>query len=46
MDLSCIGFTGGADANVRAELAALPAVAAVELASDGDGLIVFPRGGR
>lgn len=37
---------GGADANVRAELAALPAVAAVEPAGDGDGLIVFPRGGR
>jgi ABC-2 type transport system ATP-binding protein len=37
---------GGADANVRAELAALPAVAAVEPAGDGGGLIVFARGGR
>jgi ABC-2 type transport system ATP-binding protein len=36
---------GGVDANVRAELAALPAVAAVEPAGNGDGLIVFPRGG-
>src|SRR5207249_1609070 len=38
----------GADANVRAELAALPGVAAVEPAGGaaGDGLIVFPRGGH
>jgi ABC-2 type transport system ATP-binding protein len=41
-----LGLAGGADANVRAELAALPAVAAVEPAGDGGGLIVFPRGGR
>ena len=39
-----LGIPGGADPNVRAELAALPAVAAVE--PDGDGLIVLPRGGR
>src|SRR6516225_506843 len=39
-----LGIAGGADPNVRAELAALPAVAAVE--PDGDGLIVLPRGGR
>jgi ABC-2 type transport system ATP-binding protein len=39
-----LGIAGGADANVRAELAALPGAAAVEPA--GDGLIVFPRGGH
>ena len=39
-----LGVAGGADANVRAELAALPGVAAVEQA--GDGLIVLPRGGH
>jgi ABC-2 type transport system ATP-binding protein len=39
-----LGIAGGADANVRAELAALPAVAAVE--PDGDGLVVLPRGGH
>jgi ABC-2 type transport system ATP-binding protein len=39
-----LGLAGGADANVRAELAALPGVAAVEQA--GDGLIVLPRGGH
>jgi gliding motility-associated transport system ATP-binding protein len=38
----------GADPNIRAELAALPGVAAVEPVRDaeGDGLIVFARGGR
>ena len=43
-----LGVAGGADANVRAELAALPGVAAVEpaCAAAGDGLIVLPRGGR
>jgi ABC-2 type transport system ATP-binding protein len=39
-----LGIAGGADANVRAELAALPGVAAVEPA--GEGLIVFPRAGH
>ena len=39
---------GGADGNFRAELAALPGVAAVEPVggSPGDGVIVFPRDGR
>jgi ABC-2 type transport system ATP-binding protein len=43
-----VGISGGADENVRAELAALRGVAAVEPVRDaaGDGLIVFPRGGR
>jgi len=43
-----LGIAGGADANVRAELAALPGVAAVEPVGGtaGDGLIVFPRGGH
>ena len=41
-----LGIAGGADSHIRAELAALPGVAAVEPAGDGDGLIVFPRGGR
>ena len=43
-----LGIAGGADANVRAELAALPGVAAVEPARGvaGDGLIVFPRDGH
>jgi ABC-2 type transport system ATP-binding protein len=48
-----LGVVGGADANVRAELAALPGVAAVEPAAgapDGGapdgGLIVFPHGGH
>jgi ABC-2 type transport system ATP-binding protein len=43
-----LGIAGGADANVRAEIAALPGVAAVEPAGGaaGDGLIVFPRGGH
>ena len=38
----------GADSNIRAELAALPGVAAVEPVSDatGDELIVLPRAGR
>ena len=42
-----LGIAGGADANVRAELAALPGVAAVEPAGSaaGDGLIVLPRDG-
>jgi len=43
-----LGIAGGADANVRAELAALPGVAAVEpgVGAAGDGLIVYPRGGH
>jgi len=43
-----LGITGGADANIRAEVAALPGVAAVEPAGSaaGDGLIAFPRGGH
>src|SRR5246500_1032518 len=43
-----LGVAGGADGNVRAELAALPGVAAVEPAGGaaGDGLIVLPRGGH
>jgi gliding motility-associated transport system ATP-binding protein len=43
-----LGIAGGADANVRAELAALPGVAAVEpgVGGAGDGLIVYPRGGH
>jgi ABC-2 type transport system ATP-binding protein len=43
-----LSIAGGADANVRAELAALPGVAAVEPVGGtaGDGLIVFPRGGH
>jgi ABC-2 type transport system ATP-binding protein len=41
-----LGIVGGADSHNRAELAALPGVAAVEPVGDGDGLIVFPRGGR
>ena len=43
-----LGIAGGADANIRAELAALPGVAAVEPAGGlaGDGLIVLPRGGH
>jgi ABC-2 type transport system ATP-binding protein len=42
-----LGIAGGADANVRAELAALSGVAAVEPAGGAaDGLIVFPRGGH
>src|SRR5207302_9315922 len=43
-----LGIAGGADANVRAELAALPGVAAVEPAGGAaaGGLIVLPRGGH
>src|SRR5205823_12273194 len=43
-----LGIAGGADANIRAEVAALPGVAAVEPAGSaaGDGLIAFPRGGH
>jgi ABC-2 type transport system ATP-binding protein len=43
-----LGTAGGADAHIRAELAALPGVAAVEPINDAEGeaLIVFPRGGR
>jgi gliding motility-associated transport system ATP-binding protein len=42
-----VGITG-ADSNIRAEVAALPGVAAVEPVSDamGDELIVLPRAGR
>ena len=42
-----LGIAGGVDSHVRAELAALPGVAAVEPVSDGegDGLIAFPRAG-
>jgi ABC-2 type transport system ATP-binding protein len=41
-------LAGGSDANVRAELTALPGVSAVEppAGAPGDGLIVFPRDGR
>jgi ABC-2 type transport system ATP-binding protein len=43
-----VSMVGGVDANMRAELAALPGVAMVEPVNDseGDGLIIFPRGGR
>jgi ABC-2 type transport system ATP-binding protein len=43
-----LGVSGGVTPNIRAELAALPAVAAAEPADDGEGeaLIVFPRDGR
>ena len=43
-----LGIAGSADGDVKAELAALPGVAAVEPVSGGagDGLIVFPRGGQ
>jgi len=43
-----VSMAGGVDPNIRAELAALPGVAAVEPVTDpdGDGLIIFPRGGR
>jgi ABC-2 type transport system ATP-binding protein len=43
-----LGIASGADANIRAELAALPGVASVEPIRDaeGDGLMVFARGGR
>jgi ABC-2 type transport system ATP-binding protein len=39
-----LGFAGGADGNVKAELAALAGVAGVDAA--GDGLIVFPHSGQ
>jgi ABC-2 type transport system ATP-binding protein len=43
-----LGITGSGDPNIRAELAALPNVAAVEPVSDaeGEGLLVVPRDGR
>lgn len=43
-----IGITGDADPQIRAQLAALPGVAAVEPAGGADSheLIVFPHGGR
>jgi ABC-2 type transport system ATP-binding protein len=43
-----VSMTSGDDPNIRAEIAALPGVAAVEPVSDteGGGLIVFPRDGR
>ena len=43
-----LGIAGGADANIRAEVATLPGVAAVEPAGSaaGDGLVAFPRGGH
>jgi ABC-2 type transport system ATP-binding protein len=43
-----VGMAGAGDPNTRAEIAALPGVAAIEPVSDaeGDGLIVFPRDGR
>jgi ABC-2 type transport system ATP-binding protein len=43
-----LGIAGGANANNRAELTALPGVAAVEPVNDGEGgdIIVFPRDGR
>jgi ABC-2 type transport system ATP-binding protein len=43
-----LGIAGGVDSHIRAELAALPGVTAVEPIGDGEGngLIVFPRDGR
>ena len=43
-----VAVTGGADPNIRAELAGLPGVASVEAVADteGEGLIIFPRAGR
>ena len=43
-----VSIAGSADPNIRAELAALPGVAAVEAVADaeGAGLIIFPRTGR
>ena len=43
-----LGIASGADSNIRAELAGLPGVASVEPIRDaeGDGLMVFARGGR
>jgi ABC-2 type transport system ATP-binding protein len=43
-----LGIAGGGDANVRAELAALPGVAAVEPATNGENgeVILFPHDGH
>jgi ABC-2 type transport system ATP-binding protein len=43
-----LGIANGVSSHIRAELAGLPAVAAVEPVKDaeGDGLIVYSRGGR
>ncbi len=43
-----LNMAAGSDLNIRAEMAALPGVAAVEPVSDaeGDALFVLPRGGR
>jgi ABC-2 type transport system ATP-binding protein len=43
-----VSMAGGTDPNIRAELAALPGVAAIEPISDveGEGLVVVPRDGR
>ncbi|MBO0735047.1 MAG: ATP-binding cassette domain-containing protein [Alphaproteobacteria bacterium] len=43
-----VSMAGLADPNIRADLAALPGIAAVEQVSDpeGDALLVLPRGGR
>ena len=43
-----LGIASGADSDIRAELAALPGVASVDPIRDaeGDGLMVFARGGR
>jgi ABC-2 type transport system ATP-binding protein len=43
-----VGVAGGIAPNMRAELAALPGVAAVEPVSDaeGEGLLILPRDGR
>jgi gliding motility-associated transport system ATP-binding protein len=43
-----VAIAGGIDANIRAELAALSGVAAVEPISDaeGEGLVILPRDGR
>jgi ABC-2 type transport system ATP-binding protein len=43
-----VAVAGGADPNIRAELAGLPGIAAVEPIADteGEGLIIFPRAGR
>jgi ABC-2 type transport system ATP-binding protein len=37
---------GAAEAQLRAELLRLPAVAAVEAPDDGEGLLIFPRAGQ
>ena len=43
-----LGIAGGADPGIRAELARLPGVAAVEAVSDetGEGLMIFPSSAR